>query len=434
MQQDADADGIAQSNQNLPMTQAQADQNFECASNDIQTVTQDANSAQGSGEVSSTHDQPVSTTSGVSSSVNYSDSDDGDEFPVFEYSAESMQVAKDRDESPETTSNEVEQPPAEENAENDEDLVQLDDDDNFGNDTGVSERQADQTHTEHDISMETPVASPEVTGNQSSENMPLLDDGESSEPNATKLNEEKCTEDISESDERITEASEAEPSENLLDEHAEIEENDKNKKSNKNDNADRRIEGMDTEMISEDEQELHDDQASKEHNADKENNNQKSDQDESFKKVSKSNKDRNYRDKKDKARRKVRRSKSSRSSVSRSRSKSISKSKSRSRSRSRLRSRSRSKLRRSPRRFSRSRSRSRIRNRNRRIDRRPRRKEYRGKRQEIQRYDVRTLMADRQPRPHRDKYGRNTSRPPRSLSPRKGKSKSISRSISPGLF
>lgn len=35
------------------MTHAQADLNFECSSNDMQAVTQYADSAQGSGEVSS---------------------------------------------------------------------------------------------------------------------------------------------------------------------------------------------------------------------------------------------------------------------------------------------------------------------------------------------------------------------------------------------
>lgn len=396
-----DSDGIAQANQSIPLAQSQSDQDIDCGSNNIQTVPQEQqNNAQGTSEVSSSHDQPVSTTSGgVSSSVNYSDSDEADDCPVFEYSAESMLIAKDSKESPDSTPNNVDQTNVEENMENDEDLVQLDDDEHFGNETGISEEHLNQTQTEAEQSIESPVASPETTtntGTESPETAPLTNECESSEATASKSKE---TDDVSDSEDQMAGSSEAQPKSD----------SDVQKRSkDKNENSNIGIEGMDTEMISEDEHELHDEQVSKENKADKENNNQKSDRDDSFKKVSKSNKDRNYRDKKEKnvSKGRSRRSRS-KSSISRSRS----------RSRSRLRSRTR--------------SRSRSRNRNRRGDRRPRRKD-RDKRQEIQRYDVRTLIADRQPRSVKDKYGRDTSRPPRSITPpRRGRS--LSRSISPGL-
>lgn len=394
-----DSDGIGEASQSSPSVQPQADQNPDCSSNNIQTVSQEQNNTQATGEVSSSHDQPVSTTSGVSSTANYSDSDDGNDCPVFEYSEESMKVAKDSKDSPETTSNEPEQT-AEENMENDEDLVQLDDDEHFANETGISEEHVNQTQSEADRAIESPVASPETTnaGAESPDVHSLNNECESNEPTT---NEPKITEDLSESEEQVTESSEAQP----------ITDNQTKVKNDKHDNPSIGIEGMDTEMISEDEHELPDEQASKELKADKANNNQKADRDDSFKKVSKSNKERNYRDKKEKSdgKSKSRRSKS-RSPFSRSRSRSKSKSRSRSKSKSRSRSR----------------------NRNRRGDRRPRRKDNRDKRQEIQRYDVRNVIADRQPRAAKDRYGRDTSRPPRSITPRRGKSRSISRSISPG--
>lgn len=381
-----DSDGIAQANQNLPLTQSQPDQNLDCSSNNM---PQEQTNAQTSSEVSSSHDQPVSTTSGgVSSSANYSDSDEADDCPVFEYSAESMQVAKEGEALPDSTPNKVEQS-VEENMENDEDLVQLDDDENFGNETGIGEEHANQTQTEAEQTIESPVASPETTtntGSESPETGPSNNEYGTNDASSSKLH---TTDDISDSEDQIAGNSEAQPNVDV-------------QKSKSNENSNIGIEGMDTEMISEDEHELvHDDQVTKESKADKENNNQKTDRDDSFKKVSKSNRDRNYRDKKDKSGNKSR--KRSKSYISRSRSR------------------------------SRSKSRSRSRNRNRRGDKRPRRKDNREKRQEIQRYDVRTLIAERQPRSIKDKYGRDNSRPPRSITPKRGRSRSFSRSISPGL-
>ncbi|XP_031626416.1 PHD and RING finger domain-containing protein 1 isoform X2 [Contarinia nasturtii] len=377
-----DSDGIVQADQNLPLTQPASNQSPDCESNNIQ----DANNVQSTSEVSSSHDQPVSTTSGV-----YSDSDE-DDAPVFKYSAESMQVVKDdKEDSPDSTPNKIEQS-VDDNMENDEDLVQLDDDENFGNETGISEDQANQTQLETAESIESPVASPETTGTESPKTPPLNNECESNEPT---MGKDKEMDDISESEDQPVDKSEVQP--NADDAQAKTS-NDKNENSNLG------IEGMDTEMISEDEHDLHDDQVSKELEADKENNNRKSDRDDSFKKVSKNNKERNYRDKKE-----TKRPNKTKSRRSRSRS-SFSRSKSRS-------------------------SRSRSPRRNRGSDRRSRRKDNRDKnrekRQEMQRYDVRVMMADRQPRSAKDRYGRDTSRPPRSITPRRGKSRSISRSISP---
>lgn len=415
----------AQADQILPAAQEQIDENVECDSNDVHTEaippmtgpSQESNVASTTGEVSSSYEPPVSTTSGVSSSVNYSDSDDADDCPVFEYSAESMQVAKDSNDSPESTSKTADQVPIDESMENDEDLVQLDDDEHFANETGISDEQANQTQADNSQTIESPIASPETTtntGTECSENVAMNYACESNEPppNSTISNLENETEDVSETEaeadgEVEAESIEGQPSTtNVADVESVSNENNLTPKAG--------IEGMDTEMISEDEM-VHDDSQKELQKTDKEeNNNRKSDRDESFKKVSKNNKDRNYRDKREKNDVKGRRAKRSRSRGNR-----------RSRSRSSRRSSSSS---------DRSRSRSRSRNRsNRRNDKRPQRKD-REKRKEIQRYDVRTLIADRQPRNYKDKYGRDTSRQ-RSLSPRrvvKSKSRSISRSVSPG--
>lgn len=420
----AQADQILQA-----AAQEQINQNVECDSNDNQieavpsaaAPAQEPNVASTTGEVSSSYDQPVSTTSGVSSSVNnYSDSDDADDCPVFEYSAESMQVAKESNDSPESTSKAADQVPIDESMENDEDLVQLDDDEHFANETGISDEQANQTQADNSQTIESPIASPETTtntGTECSESGAMNNACESNEP--ARLDNE--TEDVSETEaegEGEAEITEAQLSTTNAPGTGSV-------SNEKNTTPKPGIEGMDTELISEDEM-VHDDNqnsAKEHHKADKEeNNNRKSERDESFKKVSKNNKDRNYRDKKDKndvkSKRKRSRSRGNRRSRSRSSRRSSSSSSEKSRSRSRTRSRSR------------SRNRS-----NRRNDKRPQRRD-REKRQEIQRYDVRTLIADRQPRNHKDKYGRDNSRQ-RSLSPRrvvKSKSRSYSRSVSPGKF
>lgn len=413
-----------------PATQEEIDQNIECDSNDNQieadppvAASSQEPVASTTSEVSSSYDQPVSTTSGVSSSVHYSDSDsdDGDDCPVFEYSAESMQVAKDSNDSPESTSKAADQIPTDENMENDEDLVQLDDDEHFANETGISDEQVNQTQADNSQTIESPIASPETTtntGTECSENAAMNYACESNEPPP---NSSQCldneTEDVSETEgEAEAENTEAQPSTTNAPDSADSVSNEKNTTPKAGIDG---IEGMDTEMISEDEM-VHDDNqnsAKEHHKADKEeNNNRKSERDESFKKVSKNNKERNYRDKKEKndvkSKRKRSRSRGNRRTRSRSSRRSSSSSSARSRSRSRSRSRNRN---------------------NRRTDKRSQRKD-REKRQEIQRYDVRTLIADRPPRNYKDKYGRDNSRQ-RSLSPRRvvrSKSKSYSRSISPG--
>lgn len=405
----------AEADQSLPSAeQEQIDQNVECDSNDVRTEAippvasppQEPNVASTTGEVSSSYEQPVSTTSGVSSSVNYSDSDDADDCPTFEYSLESMQVAKESNDSPESTSKAADQAPIDDTMENDEDLVQLDDDENFANETGISDEQANQTQADNSQTIESPIASPETTTNtetECSENVASNYAGESNEqpPNSSISNLDNETEDVSETEAEADAEVEAENIEpqpstaNALDAESVSNEKSTTPKAG--------IEGMDTEMISEDEM-VHDDGQKEAHKADKEeNNNRKSDRDDSFKKVSKSNKDRNYRDKREKNDVKSKRKRSS--------SRRLSSSSERSRSRSRSRSRNRSGRR----------------------NERSQRKD-REKRREIQRYDVRTLIADRQPRNYKDKYGRDNSRQ-RSLSPRrvvKSKSRSYSRSVSPG--
>lgn len=319
--------------------------------------------------------------SSKSNDNDYTDSDEADDQD-FEYSEVSMRVAKDSKDSPEDSEEQPEQPNSS-FVDNDEDLVQLDDDENFANEPadGISDEQI----------------------NTDNQNTP---DNDPTQPEAAESNLDKSYENENSTDE-ISASEEEQRSYTPLNDR--IERNDEEKDQNdqpstsgeKNETATTGIEGMDTEMISEDENEnlLHDEMTSKKSKADKENNNRKGDGDESFKKVSKSTKDRNYRDKKEKSdgKRRSRRSKS--------RSKSSTRSASRGRG-----------------------------HRNSRKDKSSRRKESEKRRQEIQRYDVRTVIAERQPRTHKDKYGRDTSRPPRSvsLSPPKRDRKSFSRSPSPG--
>lgn len=325
---------------------------------------------------------PAAFGQSLKSNDDYTDTDDADDQD-FEYSEVSMQVAKDSKDLPEESSSE-EQPPEQQNssfADNDEDLVQLDDDENFANETidGISE---EQVNTE------------EKTPDNESSKQPAA-----TESNLEKIMKEDSTDEISASEED-------ERSYTPLNDRAERNDEEENKNdkpstsAEKNDTVITGIEGMDTEMISEDENEniLHEGTTSKKTKADKENNNRKNEADESFKKVSKSTKDRNYRDKKEKSDGKRRNRRS------RSRSKSSSRSASRGRG-----------------------------HRNSRKDKSFRRKEAEKRRQEIQRYDVRTVIAERQPRTFKDKYGRDTSRPPRSvsLSPRRDR-KSFSRSPTPG--
>lgn len=119
--------------------------------------------------------------------------------------------------------------------------------------------------------------------------------------------------------------------------------------------------------------------------------------DDSFKKISRSNKDRNYRDKKFDPKRRSRRNRS--------------RSRSRSRSKSRSRSRSNNKE-------------------NRRFYKRDKFRRRDNKRKDIERYDVRHVIAERQPRTFKDKYGRDTSRPPRSRSRSLSRSRKRTKSIS----
>lgn len=306
------------------------------------------------------------------------DETDSDADPEFEYSAESIAAAK-------TSDNEASEQPAaaeeatggnENNMENDEDLVQLDDDDAF----------AENEMEEHEV-------------NQNSDQL-----GTGSPP-ANGAEKDAKGDDKSERPERSLTP--------CLDEQQQEEapssgsSGDESAQKRKRDRSAAGIEGMDTELISEDENEnlLLDGEDNKPSKGkdDKENNNKSRDKDDSFKKISKSTKERHYRDKRDSKAEKSKRKSSRSRSKSRSRSQSLS--------------------------LSRSRSKSPSRHRGRRSDRSHRR----DKRQEIQRYDVRNLIAERQPRQFKDKYGRDTSRPARSPtrspSPRRRKSRSASPKI-----
>lgn len=353
---------------------------------------------------------PPATSSNLSANSNdCSDSDEADDCPVFEYSAESMQVAKeskDAEEEHHIDSDQVH----EETLENDEDLVQLDDDENFANDV---DENAEPRKLDDDKSIASPSEASEIANDENFDSQTTTNtsfeqkDAQSEKCNADH-HQENSTEDISEPDEGSYTP--------CLDEQMNADESKRDGGSAENAEAKQRstaaggdrsenasintgIEGMDTEMISEDDDNeniLHNDQVSKELKADKENNNRKSDRDDSFKKVSKNTKERNYREKKEE--------------------------KTESRQRSR-RSRSRTK--------SSSRSKSRSRNRSRSRDRHRRDRHRRNKRQDIQRYDVRNLIADRQPRTYKDRYGRQLRTRSRSISPRQ-RSRSIERSVSQG--
>lgn len=186
------------------------------------------------------------------------------------------------------------------------------------------------------------------------------------------------------------------------------------------------IDNMDTELISDDDDNdlLRDEQSIKKDGAKKakkkkktSSNSKERENEEEFRKISKSNKERRYREQRRKH------SGSGSRSPSKRRTRSISRSLSRSRSRSRSRSKSRS---RSRHRGSRSWSRNRrfnngINNRGRRtLNQRFGRNT---KRREIQRYNVRNVVLDRQSRNHKDQYGRDEARtnrsPSRSPTPRR---------------
>lgn len=391
-----------EANQNMSPEQSQEEQPPNCGSESSgnspsEPTTIESNST--SNDQSMLNDQPnVAAGGSVATQSNYSSSDEAEH--EFQYSKESMQVAKDtRDDESDKESAKQEQTPNDETIDNDEDLVQLDDDEHFANETidDTINEQKNENNIDGGSTIESPMSSPRSPN----------DDDKDNNTNETSANIDER--DADQDGDRSIEGNNDNHGANTKHIPA------AQKCSDNKSDQDRReqnagIEGMDTEMISDDENILPDDQASRELKADKENNNSGNDADESFKKVSKNNRDRNYRDKKEK-------------NDAKHRSK---------------RSRSKSPRVRSP--YSRSRSRSRSRNRNKK-DRDVKRKDKR--RQEIQRYDVRTVIADRQPKQYKDKYGRDTSRPPkrsrtqtpspnrsRSRSPRL-RSRSLSRSITP---
>lgn len=313
------------------------------------------------------------------------DDSDSEADPEFEYSAESIAAAivddnenAEQQQQEKSEENKETSEQNENNMENDEDLVQLDDDDAFA-ENEIENREANTSNEqdENNSTTSNTNAEPDKKESDSNENpdrsfTPCLDE---------QHQEEAASAQTSSSDET-------------------------NRKNEKNRSV-TGIEGMDTELISEDENDnlLLDNQENKPSKGkkDKESNRKKTDKDDSFKKLSKNTKERHYRDKREnKEKEKIKRKNT--------------------RSRSpRVRSKSRSQT------LSLSRSPSRHRGRNNRHNDRSRQKE---KRQEIQRYDVRNVISERQPRTFKDKYGRDTSRPPKSLSrspsPRRRRSRSIS--------
>lgn len=392
--------------------------------------------------------------------ANYSDSEDGDDdAPGFEYSAESEAVAQRQTAIESLTIQETAENPA--SMENDEDLVQLDDDEGFSNvneelsspddmaqsESGTTAGRRDESGAEDELDAENrgqkdQSPSTEEKQNESdasadenstivsrteSDNFDINDNSQSNEQiDETKLddNGDKDLEEMdivphdndkAESD--ISKGAACEETEErsytpCLDEknHAsdttEPKGDDQNSKQNdepsdqssENQNVKKSvIEGIETELISDDENEcIREGVAAKDSKKNKnEKENVRPGKDDSFRKVSKNTKDRNYRDKRD-------------SRKDRKRKRSLS------RSLSRLRSRTR----------------SRSRNRGRQTRDKARRRD--NKRQDIERYDVRSIIAERQPIPHKDRYGRDASRQRRSrsrnFSTKRGRSKSRSQS------
>lgn len=396
--------------------------------------------------------------------ADYSGSDDEDDCPnLLVYSAESYRMAKQQPDSMDEplVFGPINRPCNEHEMERDEDLVQMDDDD----DDDVEEQRDDENVAvgEGQSSHNEDKDESKVAASSGKKNvLELYDDSDWEEYNV-KNDEDKTKTDSNDKndDSAANNADDVEQADErsytpCLDEQFQLSgENDKIKESNDDledgdddkssiagdnddkdkddDNQSQRgnsvsgIAGMETELISDDDDE---DILSKGQNgasdgtkggsnrngkktADKKKDTKSNEdgkeksrrkKDDSFKKISRSNKDRNYRDKKFDTKRRGRRN----------------------RTRSRSRSRSRSK----------SRTRSRSNNKENRRFYKDKRDKFRRrdiKRKDIERYDVRHVIAERQPRhPVKDKYGRDTSRPPRSrsasLSRSRKRTKSPSRS------
>lgn len=407
-------------------------------------------------------DIPLPTTaqnSTLRGLADYSGSDDEDDCPnLLVYSAESLSMAKQPDSMDEPlVFGPINRPANEHELERDEDLVQMDDDD---------EGDEDEEHEVNKVASENvPLAarrsshnddkydSKVATSSGKKNVLELYDDSDWEEYNV-KNDEDKTKADSNDKNDESTANNDVEQGDErsytpCLDEQFQLSgEGDKTKESNdefddgdddkssmagddddkdkNDDNTSQRrnsvsgIAGMETELISDDDDE---DILSKGQNgavdgtkggsnrkktADKKKDTKSNDdgkeknrrkKDDSFKKISRSNKDRNYRDKKFDTKRRPRRN------------------------RSRSRSRSRSK--------SRSRTRSRSNNKeNRRFYKRDKFRRRDNKRKDIERYDVRNLIAERQPRTFKDKYGRDTSRPARSRSQSLSRSRKRTKSLS----
>lgn len=374
----------------------------------------------------------------------FSNSDDEDRDD-FQYSAESLEVAikaNDTDQ-PNSISNDKErETESTEHVENDEDLVQMDDDD----DSNSEQKEASTTESNSDK----PEATEELDQNSTAKKniLDLHDDSDWEE-----LNDDKIEDNVT-SEQNLQADNDDKPDENenssgsgpsKIDSPEEIAENE-NERSytpcldeqihDPIDNAedaerhqhhtpplseaprqfrDTGIDNMDTELISDEDNEILQDEENNQKDGSKKSKRKRRasskdrENDEEFRRISKSTRDRRYRDN--------RRGRSNRSG-SRSRSASKKRTKTRSRSFSRP---SRSK---SPRSRSRQRSNSRQWSRGKRFnnnDNRNRRNLNQrfgrmAKRREIQRYNVRNVILERGSRNQKDQYGRDEARPPRSQS------------------
>lgn len=401
---------------------------------------------------------PTNDTTGQNSTLrglaDYSGSDDEDDCPnLLVYSAESLNMAKQPDSMDEPlVFGPINRPCNEHEMERDEDLVQMDGDDDEEEEedeqnddnvpTGNVPLEGRSSHNENRD--ESKVATSSAKKNV----LELYDDSDWEEYNV-KNDEEKtvskpnadsrANDGVEQADERsytpcldeqfqtsgegdkIKDSNEdVDRSDDDISSAAGDDDKDKNDGNNSLRGNSVGIAGMETELISDDDDEdilskgqnganegsrggsnrngkktAEKRKDTKSHDDGKEKNRRK--KDDSFKKISRSNKDRNYRDKKFDTKRRGRRNRS----------------RSRSRSKSRTRSRSRSNNKENRRFYKRDKFRRRD-----------------NKRKDIERYDVRHIIAERQPRTFKDKYGRDTSRPPRSRSPSLSRSRKRTKSPS----
>lgn len=349
---------------------------------------------------------------------NNSDDEDGG----FQYSAESLEVAiKKHDAKNQKKGSDESKSDASENMEKDEDLVQLDDDDDVDDDDDD-----DETVTDDQPPTEKPIETVDDVDQSLAAKKNILDlhdDSDWEELRDDQFEDKAKQKPSPRKDDATKEKPENERSytpcmdeqvvrEEGAEKSAAVAECDENESTHTPDLPESHgrtsagIDNMDTELISEDEDTdlLHDESGVRKDSAKKSKKKKKApskerENDEEFRKLSKSTKERRYREQRNK-------------------------SASRSRSPSRRRTRSGSRDSRSHHRDSRSWSRNRRfnngNNNNNNNSRGRRTLDQRfgrnAKRREIQRYNVRNVVADRQSRNYKDQYGRDEARPNRSPS------------------